>query len=259
MNLNEKTKKTLSLILKIAAWIVVAFTIFMMVFTIVSVTTVDKNDRSIFGIKFYIVTSDSMSKSELNKDMEVHFNAGDIILVKNVKDPTALKKGDIISFLSTNEVSYGETVTHMIDSVYERDGRVIGYYTVGTNTGTVDEALVEPEYVLGTYAGKLPGVGNFFAFVKSPIGYVICILIPFLLLIVYNGSNVIRLFRQQRKEQEAVIVAERAQISEERKQNEQMLRELQALKEQLAKQMGEEKSPETPDQKSEEPDQKSEE
>ena len=234
---SNKIKNVLNVITKVLTGIVVAFAVFMMIFTIVSVTTVDKNDRSILGIKFYIVQTDSMSLSENNKDMDVHFNAGDIILIKNVKNYSDLKAGDIIAFLSTNSVSYGETVTHMIREVKrDENGRLLGYVTYGTNTGTDDEALVEPEYVLGTYAGKLPGVGNFFAYVKSTQGYIICILIPFLLLILYNGVNVIRLFRKYKKEQTAIMEAERAQIAEERKQNEEMLRELQALKEQLAKQ-----------------------
>ena len=234
---SNKIKNVLNVITKVLTGIVVAFAVFMMIFTIVSVTTVDKNDRSILGIKFYIVQTDSMSLSEKNKDMDVHFNAGDIILIKNVKNYSELKAGDIIAFLSTNSVSYGETVTHMIREVKrDSNGKLLGYVTYGTNTGTDDEALVEPEYVLGTYAGKLPGVGNFFAYVKSTQGYIICILIPFLLLILYNGVNVIRLFRKYKKEQTAIMEAERAQIAEERKQNEEMLRELQALKEQLAKQ-----------------------
>ena len=104
--------------------------------------------------------------------------------------------------------------------------------------GTNDEKVVEPEYILGKYTGKLPGVGNFFAFVKSTPGYIVCILVPFLLLILYNGVNVIRLFRQYKKEQTAVMEAERAEIAEERKKNEDMLRELQALKEQLERQKG---------------------
>ena len=234
-----KAKKILNIALKVIAGVLVAFTVFMMVFTVVTVTTVDKNDRSIFGVKFYIVQTDSMSLSENNKDMDVHFNAGDIILVKNVKDPTKLRAGDIISFMSTNNDSYGETITHMIREVQrDEDGRLLGYVTYGTNTGTNDEALVEPSYILGSYAGKLPGVGNFFAFVKSTPGYIVCILVPFLLLILYNGINVIRLFRQYKKEQNAVIEAERAEIDAERKRNEDMMRELLALKAQLEGQMG---------------------
>ena len=243
MQLNEKTKKILDIALKVIIWVVVAFAVFMMIFTIVTVSTVDRNDRSIFGLKFYIVQTDSMSKSENNKDIDIHFNAGDIIIIKNVKDATALNVGDVIAFMSTNSVSYGETVTHMIRDVKkDEQGKVIGYVTYGTNTGTNDEALVEPEYVLGKYTGKLPGVGNFFAFVKSTPGYIICILVPFVLLILYNGVNVIRLFKKYKAEQKAQIDAEKAEILAEREQNAQMLKELQALKAQLEKQNGDNQS-----------------
>ena len=230
-------KKILNIALKVATWLLVAFTVFMMVFTVVTVSTVDRNDRSIFGVKFYIVQTDSMSKSDKNAHMDVHFDAGDIIVVKNVKDPTKLQAGDIISFMSTNNDSYGATITHMIREVKrDENGRLLGYVTFGTNTDTNDEALVEPSYVLGKYSMKLPVVGRFFAFVKSTVGYITCILIPFLLLILYNGLNVIRLFRQYKKEQTAVIEAEKAEIAEERKKNEEMMRQLLELKAQLESQ-----------------------
>lgn len=232
-------KKFLNIISKVFTSLLVAFTVFMMIFTIVTVTTVDKNDRSIFGVKFYIVQTDSMSLSENNKDMDVHFNAGDIVVIKNVKDPRSLQAGDIIAFMSTNSVSYGETVTHMIREVKKtEDGNFLGYVTFGTNTGTNDEALVEPEYVLGAYSGKLAGVGNFFAFVKSTPGYIICILVPFLLLILYNGVNVIRLFRRYKREQMEEMQAEKDQLEAERAENQRMMQELLALKAQLEKKEG---------------------
>lgn len=234
------TKKILNIALKVVTWLLVAFTVFMMIFTIVTVTTVDKNDRSIFGMKFYIVQTDSMSLSENNKDMDVHFNAGDIVLIKNVDDPRGLQAGDVIAFMSTNSVSYGETVTHMIREVKKtEEGKVLGYVTYGTNTGTDDEALVEPEYILGSYSGKLPGVGNFFAFVKSTPGYIVCILVPFLLLILYNGVNVIRLFRKYKREQMETMQAERDKLDAERAENQRMMQELLALKAQLDQKSGE--------------------
>ena len=238
------TKKILNIALKVVTWLLVAFTVFMMIFTIVTVTTVDRNDRSIFGVKFYIVQTDSMSLSENNKDMDVHFNAGDIVIIKNVDDARALQAGDVIAFMSTNSVSYGETVTHMIHEVKKtEDGKVLGYVTYGTNTGTDDEALVEPEYVLGAYSGKLPGVGNFFAFVKSTPGYIVCILVPFLLLILYNGVNVIRLFRKYKREQMEAMQAEKDKLEAERAENQRMMQELLALKAQLDKKEGGEGTP----------------
>lgn len=235
----DTTKKIMNIALKVITWLLVAFTVFMMIFTIVTVTTVDRNERSIFGMKFYIVKTDSMSLSENNKDMDVHFNAGDIVIIKDVADKKGLQAGDIIAFMSTNSVSYGETVTHMIREVKTNsEGKVLGYVTYGTNTGTDDEAMVEPEYVLGKYSGKLPGVGNFFAFVKSTPGYIVCILVPFLLLILYNGVNVIRLFRKYRREQMEAMQAERDKIDAERAENQRMMQELLALKAQLDKKEG---------------------
>ena len=207
----------------------------MMIFTIFSTLTFDKNDRNLFGIRFYIVLSDSMSLSENNKDLDVHFNAGDIILIRNVKDPTKLQPGDIIAFMSTNnDESYGQTVTHMIREVLKtEDGKLLGYVTFGTATGSNDEAVVEPSYVLGKYMFKLPKLGHFFAFMKTTPGYVTCILIPFLLLIIYNGVNVIRLFRKYRKEQLEEMETEKTKIAEERAKNEEMMKEILALKAQL--------------------------
>ena len=233
------SKKIANISLRVIAWLLVAFAVFMMVFTVFTVSTVDRNDRSVFGVKLYIVQTDSMSLSEKNAHMDVHFNAGDIIIVKTAENPTALQPGDVISFMSTNTVSYGETVTHMIREVKTTiDGKVIGYVTFGTNTDTNDEALVEPEYVLGVYNAKLPGVGNFFAFVRSTPGYIICVLIPFLLLILYNGVNVIRLFRRYKSEQMEEMQAERNKIEAERAENQKIMEQLLALKAQLDQQGG---------------------
>ena len=239
--MNATTKKVLNIALKVLVWLLVAFTVFMMVFTIVTVTTVDKDDRSIFGIKFYIVLSDSMSKSENNKDLDVHFNAGDIVIIKNLsdKEKAELKAGDIIAFTSMNESdkdTYWKTITHMIREVQVDSKGNISYVTFGTNTGTNDENAVSPGEVKGKYMGKIPEAGNFFAFVKSVPGYIVCILVPFLLLILYNGVDVIRLFRRYKKEQMDVMQAEKDQIEADRAENQRMMQDLLALKAQLEKQ-----------------------
>lgn len=235
--MNEKTKKILNITKKVLVGLLIAFTVFMMIFTLFSVFALDKNERSLFGTRFYIVQSDSMSKSDKNEDMDVHFNAGDIILSKKLKDKDAindLEPGDIISFVSSNSDSWGETITHMIHEV-KRDskGNIVEVTTFGTNTGAIDEAPVEPEFILGKYKGKLPKIGNFFAFVKTVPGYICCILAPFLFIIVYNLSNVISLFKKYKGEQTATIKAEKAQLEKDREENQRMMQELMALKAQL--------------------------
>ncbi len=231
-------KKVFNITFKILIWLLVTFTVLVVIFTAVTVATVDKNERSIFGLRFYVVRTDSMSLSENNGELDVHFNAGDIVVVKSIDEDAKrlLKPGDVITFMSVNSGSYGETVTHMIREVkVNNENKLVGYVTYGTNTGVNDEALVEPSFVMGVYWGKLVGVGKMFAFLKSVPGYIVCVLIPFLILILYNGINVIRLLRRYKQEQAQALVAEKEKLDAERAENQRMLQELLALKEQLEK------------------------
>lgn len=203
----------------------VALAVCMMVFTIVSVNTFDRSDRSLFGFKAFIVLSDSMSKTD--------FDAGDLVLVKEV-DPSTLKEGDIIAYTSQNTSNYGETVTHKIRKLTTDASGELGFITYGTTTDTDDETVVTYPYVLGKYKTNIPKVGRFFMFLKTTPGYIVCILIPFLLLILIQGLNCIRLFRRYKLEQMAEMKEERAKIEEERAESQKMMAELLALKAQLA-------------------------
>ena len=229
-------KKVLHITKNILVWLVVALAVGMMIFTVVSVNTFDRNDRSLFGYKAFIVKSDSMSKTD--------FNAGDLIFTKEV-DPATLKAGDIISYQSTNTENYGEVVTHKIRELTKDAEGNPGFITYGTTTDTDDENIVTYSFVLGKYQTKLPGVGKFFQFLKTTPGYIVCIFLPFLLLILVQGINSIRLFKRYKQEQLAEIEAqreqERAELAEERRrleaqqaESQQMMSELLKLKKELS-------------------------
>lgn len=220
-------KKVLNIIKKILVWAVVLLAVFMMIFTIVSVSTFNRNDRHLFGYRAYIVLSDSMSKTD--------FDAGDLVLVKEV-EPTTLKEGDIISYISQDTENYGEVVTHKIRSLTTDANGENGFVTYGTTTDTNDETIVTYPFVLGKYQTHIPKVGTFFQFLKTPQGYFACIFIPFMLLILYQGVNCIQLFRRYKKEQMEEMQAERDKIEAERLESQKMMEELMALKEQLAQQ-----------------------
>ena len=218
-------KKILNIIKNIFVWLMVALAVCMMIFTVVSVNTFDRSDRSLFGFKAFIVLSDSMSKTD--------FDAGDLVLVKEV-DPATLKEGDIIAYTSQNTSNYGETVTHKIRKLTTDANGEPGFITYGTTTDTDDETIVTYPYVLGKYKTNIPKVGRFFMFLKTTPGYIVCILIPFLLLILIQGLNCIKLFRRYKLEQMAEMKEERAKIEEERAESQKMMAELLALKAQLA-------------------------
>lgn len=211
------TKNILTVIILIVA-------VGIMLFTIVSTAVFDRGDRDIFGYKAFIVRSDSMSKTD--------FSAGDLILVKEV-EPKELVVGDIITFQSTNKESYGEIVTHKIrELTKDREGNP-GFITYGTTTDTDDEAVVTYGFVLGKYKTALPGVGRFFGFLKTTPGYIACIFIPFLLLILMQVINSISLFRRYKGEQQALIDAEKSKIEAQLAETERMRAELEAMKAQI--------------------------
>lgn len=230
--------KALKIIRSIFVWLMVALAVFMMIFTVISVSTFDRADRNLFGYKAFIVLSDSMSKTD--------FSAGDLVLVKEV-DPSTLKEGDIIAYTSQNTSNYGETVTHKIRRLITDANGKPGFVTYGTTTDTDDETIVTYPYVLGKYQGRIPKVGAFFQFLKSTPGYIVCILVPFVALILIEGIRCISLFRKYKAEQQAELQAERDKIEAERAETQRMMQELLQMKAQMAQNGGETpKSDETP-------------
>lgn len=221
--------KVLKILRNVFVWLIVAAAVFVMIFTVVSVSTFDRTDRNIFGFKAFIVLSDSMSKTD--------FSAGDLVLVKQV-DPTTLQEGDIISYTSQNEANYGETVTHKIRKKTVDENGEPGFITYGTTTDTDDEIVVTYPYILGKYTAKVPKAGTFFQFLKTTPGYIVCILVPFLLLIITEGIHCIRLFVQYKSEQKAELQAEREKIEAERAENQRMMKELLEMKQKLAEKDG---------------------
>ncbi len=221
----QNMNKTLEKIKSIFTILITALAVGVMIFTIISMTTFNRNDRNLFGFKAFIVLSDSMKATD--------FAAGDVVFVRNV-DPTTLQEGDIIAFTSQNTESYGQVVTHKIRSRTVDDYGDAGFITYGTSTGTDDETVVTYPYINGKYQFHIPKIGIFFQFLKTTPGYICCILIPFLILIGMQGLNTVSLFRQYRREQEAQMAEERAKIEEDKKQSEAMMAELIRLREQLA-------------------------
>ena len=220
-------KKVFGIIKTIIVWMVVILAVFMMVFTVVSVNTFNRNDREILGYKAYIVLSDSMSASGID--------AGDLILVKQA-DPRTLEPGDIIAYTSQNTESYGQTITHMIRYETTDINGEPGFVTYGTTTGVDDTQVVTYPFIQGKYEACLPQVGTFFNFMRTTQGYIVCILIPFLLLIMYQGLNCIRNFRYYKEQEMLELKAKEDEIAAQRAESQAMMAQLLAMRDQIAAQ-----------------------
>lgn len=128
---------------------------------------------SFFGWKPFIVLSGSM---------EAEICTGDLVIVKEV-DPSILKKQDIIAFKEDEIV-----ITHRIVDIIEENG-IKKYITKGDNNNTQDKGYVMDEQVEGLYQFKITGLGNLAVFIQTPIGMVVSLSIPVLLLILVQMSE----------------------------------------------------------------------
>lgn len=213
-------KKISYKILDIFSNVMMVIAVCMMVFTFVSVNTFNRQDRNLLGYKAFIVLSDSMKATD--------FDAGDLVITKNV-DPTTLKEGDIIAYVSNDTSNYGEVVTHKIRTVNFDNT----FTTYGTTTDTDDELPVDYSQVIGKYQFAIPMVGTFFNFLKTTPGYICCIFVPFLVLIILQGLQTIKLFKQYKKEQKRELEKEKKALQEEREQSRLMMNEILAMKHQM--------------------------
>lgn len=215
-------KKAWTIIGRVVTTLILIFAVCVMIFTVISVNTVGK-DADFLGFKPNIVLSDSMQDT---------FQVGDLEISKKV-DPATLEVGDIVTFKSIDPANYGAVVTHKIREITTYEGEP-AFITYGTTTGVDDAYPVPFSQVQGKYVFRLPKMGYFFEFLRTPAGYVTVILIPFLLLIGLQAFRFFKLVRQYKAEQQADLDAQKAEVEAERLKTQQMLAELEQLKAQLS-------------------------
>lgn len=232
----KSSSKVMDVLRTVLVVVVVTLAVLMLIFTLVT-RIVGKNDADIFGYQMFIVKSDSMAKT--------HFASGDIIISKKV-DPTSLKEGDIITFWdptvkgdSKKDINE-RIITHMIKRPELTDNGERGFKTYGTTKGVEDSFVVPYSHIIGEYQFKIPYGGWFLQFFRTIPGYICCILVPFLILLLSQGISFVRTIVLYRKEQNAIIAEERAKLNEEKAQAEQeaqnMMAELEMLRRKLMEQ-----------------------
>lgn len=126
----------------------------------------------------------------ISGSMEPNIHVYDVILSKRV-DPSTLKKGDVITFLSNDSRFYGATVTHRI--VQEVDKSKGIFRTQGDANNVADEALTVGDNILGRVVMRIPQLGRVQSFIASKAGWLIAILIPCLAIISYDIVKLVKL------------------------------------------------------------------
>lgn len=226
----EKQKiNVVSLIINILLWLFVIFAALVTVMALSSASS-PTGLPNLWGYSPITVLSDSMSDT---------FNAGDLIICRQLtaEEKANLGPGDVITFrVDLNNDGIDEVNTHRIVEKHESGGYI--YFTTrGDNAKTNtrnDDYEVRYDLVLAKYTGtRIPGLGNVFNFLSSSTGFLVCIVVPLIIVFLYQVYKFIV----------AIIRAKGSAITSEKE--EELKR--QAIEEYLAAQAEEQNAKKTGD------------
>ncbi len=132
----------------------------------------------------YVIISNSMVPS---------INVHDAVVTVRVSEKN-IKMNDIITFISKDIQTRGTPITHrVVGIVYEEDNKtVLGYRTKGDHNNTQDFAIIKPDEVLCKVYLRIPMVVYLLTFLTKPIGWLLVIVIPCLLIITSDVTNIIK-------------------------------------------------------------------
>ena len=209
--------KTLKKVFNIIIDIVVVLILIISILVVtMSLTSRSSGVPNLFGVAPITVASDSMEDTLMVNDLifcEVRTDY--------VYDDYAV--GDIVTF---NQEIEGETRfnTHRIVEVVEDNG-ITYYKTQGDNKDTnpvPDEKLKTANDIVAKYTGnKIGGIGAFFGFIRTQLGFFLVILLPMILFFVYEAVRVIMniiAYNKEKAAEEAAAAVANSELTEEQKQ-----------------------------------------
>lgn len=143
-------------------------------FLIVIVQMVSGKEPNLFGYRFYYILTDSMSPELVQ---------GDVVLSKSFasnEEKRNIKIGDVVTFIGNTGSQNGKKITHRVVSAPYLDEAEGKYFiiTKGDKEGAIPDAPIPLERVEAKSVGKAYFVGFLFRAVRTPVGYVLLIVVP---------------------------------------------------------------------------------
>lgn len=136
----------------------------------------------------YIIVSPSMVPN---------INVQDAIIIGRT-DPNDLKQGDIISYLATDSYYSGKVITHRIIGIEDVNGELL-FRTKGDNNNVADGVLVNEDNVYGKVLFRIPFLGYVRQFLSTYFGWILCIALPILYLIMTEVVRVRKILSNKKK------------------------------------------------------------
>lgn len=124
--------------------------------------------------------------------------AGSLEIVRAV-DPRAIQEGDVILFNSPWNPS--QQVSHRVMEI-EREGGQLAFRTKGDANESADPRPVPTGQVRGKVVAHVPWLGYVTAFVRTPLGFLLLLVVPSLFIAWGEMRNIASALREGRREAE---------------------------------------------------------
>lgn len=126
----------------------------------------------------------------LSGSMEPAIMTGDVIIIEELAPDYVIREGDVITYRAAD--SPDMLITHRVMGAILIDDEVAAYVTKGDNNDSEDLGTVTRDRIIGVYKWRLPLLGYFASFVRQPLGTVLLVIIPGLMII---GSEFVKIWR----------------------------------------------------------------
>lgn len=150
----------------------------------------------------------------LTPSMEPTIPAGTYIIAEKI-GAESVREGDVIMFYSREPEIYGKINTHRAVKVVTTNGER-SFVTRGDNNPSNDPHLVSEKDVIGRYVRNAAVASAFFTVLSKPYVFLLAVLIPSAVLIVFSVRDVIKKLREERM---ARLVAEEVEKLKESDKN----------------------------------------
>lgn len=136
----------------------------------------------------------------VSESMEPTINKFDVIINTKVDDINDVKINDVITFISTWQVTYGMTITHRVIGTKTLDTGETCLVTRGDNNTQEDETCVKKSELIGVTKAVIPGLGKIQFFLSSKMGLLLIILIPALYIVIKDLFKIFHLSKEIKDE-----------------------------------------------------------
>ena len=216
---NNKPKSILYVVGKILYYVVVAFICLIALFLLYYIISSQMNaDNEDYKPKFSIYTIVSPSMTPTIKVYDVVINIGE-------DNPSNIKVGDIITYISKASTSEGMTITHRVTEVTRTPDGGYEYRTQGDNNSEPDRLYVSFDQVIGKEIVIIPYLGRIQFLIANQKGWLFLLLIPVSIYTLLEIYKLINLFGIKSKVREVVNDTEQEELAKEQEEYENARKE----------------------------------